>query len=134
MWTRERVLLALWLGIAVMLAGEVVDLRWHLTHDEFETAGDQLRAHWLTWLGAIVALAAGVVGASRGADNNGYRLVAGFGIAYVGLGIWHFIEHVNHSDPAVAHVLIAVAKAGIVVAGVIAAVEARRARTRGVHE
>jgi hypothetical protein len=133
-WIWERSLLALWLGVTVMLAGEVVDLRWHLTHDEFETASDQLRAHWLTWLGAVVALAAGVVRASRGTDHNPYRLVAVFGIAYVGLGIWHFVEHVDHSDPAVAHVLIAIAKAGIVVAAVIAAVEARRTHGREVRE
>jgi hypothetical protein len=125
-------LVVLWVGVAVMVAGEVVDLRWHLTHDEFETAGDQLRAHWLTWLGGVVALAAGVVGVWARDDNSGYRLVAGFGLAYAGLGVWHFIEHVNHSDPAAAHVLIAIAKVGIVVAAAIAAVEARRARARGV--
>jgi hypothetical protein len=128
------VLLALWLGVVVMLAGEVVDLRWHLTHDEFETAGDQLRAHWLTWLGAVVALAAAVVAAWGGAETYGYRLVAGFGFAYAGLGTWHFVEHVNHSDPAVAHVLIAIAKAGVAGGGVIAAVEARRGRALGVRE
>jgi hypothetical protein len=109
-WRRDRLLLVLWLGVGTTLAGELVDLRWHLTHDEFETGGDQLRAHWLTWLGALVAMAAALAGAWTNADNGGYRLVAGFGLAYAGLAVWHFVAHVKESDPAVAHVLIALAR------------------------
>jgi hypothetical protein len=51
-WRRDRLLAVLWLGVRAMLAGELVDPRWHLTHDELETGGDQLRAHWVTWEGA----------------------------------------------------------------------------------
>jgi hypothetical protein len=118
-----------WRG--VMLAGELVDLRWHLTHDGFETGGDQLRAHWLTWLGALVAMAAALAGAWTDADNGGFRLVAGFGLGYAGLAVWHFVAHVKKSDPAVAHVLIASSKVGIVGAAVVAAVKARKRSARG---
>jgi hypothetical protein len=130
-WRRDRLLVVLWLGVGAMLADELVDLRWHLTHDEFETGGDQLRAHWLTWLGALVAVAAGAAGTWRGADNGGYRLVAGLGLAYAGLAVWHFVAHVEQSDPAVAHHLIAVSKVGIVGAAVVAAVKARETWARG---
>jgi Mrp family chromosome partitioning ATPase len=79
----------------------------------------------------LVAVAAGVAGRWRGADNGGYRLVAGFGLGYAGLAVWHFVAHVNQSDPAVAHVLIAVSKVGIVGAAVVAALKAREASARG---
>jgi hypothetical protein len=114
-----------------MLAGELVDLRWHLRHDEFETGADQLRAHWLTWLGALVAVATAVAGARTGADKGGYRLVAGFGLTYAALAVWHFVAHLKQSDPAIAHVLIAVSKVGIVGAAVVATVKARETSARG---
>jgi hypothetical protein len=33
---------SLWAGLSVSTAGRALDLRWHATHDEFETANDQL--------------------------------------------------------------------------------------------
>jgi hypothetical protein len=35
--TRRRLLTELWAGIVVSIAGRLLDLRWHATHDEFET-------------------------------------------------------------------------------------------------
>jgi hypothetical protein len=35
--TRRRLLTGLWAGIVVSIAGRLLDLRWHATHDEFET-------------------------------------------------------------------------------------------------
>jgi hypothetical protein len=51
-----RLAAALWIGFGASIAGRLLDLQWHVTHDEFETAGDQVRAHWLAWLGAVVLL------------------------------------------------------------------------------
>ena len=48
----------LWFGLGALVAGRLFDLWWHSTHEGFETAGDQLQAHWLAWLGALVLLAA----------------------------------------------------------------------------
>jgi hypothetical protein len=52
----SRLLAGAWTGIALQAAGQVVDLRWHATHPGFERAADQLRAHWLIWLGVLVAI------------------------------------------------------------------------------
>jgi hypothetical protein len=37
----------LWWGVGVFVAGRVVDLVWHATHPEFETAADQESFHGL---------------------------------------------------------------------------------------
>lgn len=48
----------------MLVAGQLVDLRWHAAHGHrFETAADQLGAHWLIWLGVLVLLIVAVVGA-----------------------------------------------------------------------
>lgn len=47
------------------IAGHLVDLCWHAAHDEFETANDRPRAHWLAWLGALVLLATAVLALVR---------------------------------------------------------------------
>jgi hypothetical protein len=48
-----KVLLA---GIAVQLIGRAIDGRWHATHEELETAGDQLQAHAVLWVGVLTTL------------------------------------------------------------------------------
>jgi hypothetical protein len=35
----------LWWGVGVFVVGRIVDLIWHATNPEFETATDQLPAH-----------------------------------------------------------------------------------------
>jgi hypothetical protein len=46
-----RLLVGAWAGIVMLMAGQVVDLRWHAANGGFETASDQVGAHWLIWLG-----------------------------------------------------------------------------------
>ncbi len=120
------------IGLAALVLGELIDLRWHLTHDEFETIGDQLRAHWLNWLAAAGVLALALTALRRGATQVGYRLVAISASAYAGLAVWHFVAHASRSDPPLVHVLIAIDKlalfAGAVV--VVAAWQCRLPRTR----
>ena len=119
-------------GVTGLVLGELIDLRWHLTHDEFETTSDQLQAHWLNWLAAASVLALAVSALRRGATHLGYRLVATGGSSYAGLSVWHFIAHANHSDPEIVHVLIAIVKVALF-AGAVLVVAAwlRTARRAG---
>jgi hypothetical protein len=57
MTRQSRVEAGLWIRLTASVVGRLVDLQWHATHDEFETASDQVRAPWLAWLGALVLLA-----------------------------------------------------------------------------
>ena len=39
--TTGRLLVGAWTGIVMLMAGQVVDLRWHRANGGFETASDQ---------------------------------------------------------------------------------------------
>lgn len=124
---RERPIVGLWIAIAVMAAGRLVDLQWHVSHDEFEGTTQQLEAHWLAWIGVILVLiAAGI--ALRADPGTGFRLAFVSAAAYVPVAIWHFVEHANGADPQVAHVLLGITGIGMVVGAVLASFEVRRAR------
>ncbi len=119
----------LWVGVALQLAGTAIDLRWHATHEEFETAGDQVQAHFVLWLGVLVILAVSALavrrtGPERG--NVGYVLAAVSGTAYAIASVWHFIEHANGSDPAAAHVVLYIFWALVLAGAVTATVLSRR--------
>ena len=76
--TDRRALQGLWVAVAVQVAGRIVDGLWHASHDEFETTSDQLQAHWLIWVGVLLALvvAYGAVRALRGsASRPAYAIV-----------------------------------------------------------
>jgi len=118
----RHALLVLWVAVGIAVAGQLLDLRWHLTHDEFETASDQLRAHWLSWVGALALLAVAARGSRRappGSRRVAYVAVAVAAAVYLAAATWHFVEHSRGSDPAVAHIVIAAAKSAAL-AGVIA--------------
>jgi hypothetical protein len=115
-------------GLVALSLGEAIDLRWHLTHDEFETAGQQVRAHWLNWLAALGVLAVAVAALRRGVKDIGYRLVAVTAVVYAGLSVWHFAAHANGSDPPTAHVLIAIDKV-VLFTGAVLVVAALLRRT-----
>jgi hypothetical protein len=63
------------LGAAVFIAGRIVDAVWHATHEEFETATDQLQAHTVVWVGTLILLAAGAAALARGTRSTGYTVV-----------------------------------------------------------
>ena len=125
---------ALWIAIGVQLAGRLLDLRWHLDHDEFEGATQQVEAHWLLWLGvlATIAVAAWAVrgGLTRAPGFSGYVLTLGSGLLYAPVAIWHFVEHANGADPELAHLLLAIGQIGMVVGAIVATATARRAAAR----
>jgi hypothetical protein len=111
--TSRWLLAGVWTGIALQVVGQVIDLRWHATHPGFERATDQLQAHWLIWLGALLTLLAAAVGTKRVPSSwfSGYRLLLLAGVGYALSSAWHFWEHANLRDPAAPHVLVAIGKA-----------------------
>ena len=122
------VVVGLWVGLAASVAGRMLDLRWHATHDEFEGATEQLEAHWLAWLGAVVLLVTAVIGIRQGGRvaNIGTAAVLAGSAAYVLFASWHFYEHAQRRDPEVLHVLLVAAQV-VMLGGVPAAlVLARR--------
>ena len=123
---RERPLEALWIAVAVMLLGRLLDLRWHLTHDEFEGTSQQFEAHWLVWLGVLAVLAVSAVGVRAGIGGLGFRLALASSVGYVPVSVWHFIEHANGADPELAHVLLAITNLGMVIGAAIVTLAARR--------
>jgi hypothetical protein len=110
MQSARRYLEVLWIGAGVQIIGRIIDGIWHATHDEFETASDQLQAHTVIWIGVLVTLVGSALAMrSKPRDRNiGYPVVLVASIVYAGVAAWHFIEHANHSDPDLPHVLIAV--------------------------
>ena len=102
-------------GTVLMTAGRVLDLRWHATHDEFETGADQLQAHWLAWLGALILAVIGAVGMRRLSRSPGYVIVFVSALVYAPVGVWHFWLHNELRDPALPHVLIALSQLGLYV-------------------
>jgi hypothetical protein len=109
---------AIWIGIAVQVAGRALDGWWHVTHDEFEGGIEQLQAHWLAWIGVLITLAAAGVAMRRLEATErgiGYPLVFSGALLYVAVAIWHFLEHVAHNDPALPHVLLVVTTAMMIV-------------------
>jgi hypothetical protein len=119
----RRLRFAVLIGAVAMTAGRAVDLRWHATHPEFETGADQLQAHWLAWLGALILLVAAVIGVSRRLyQSPGFVILAVSGVAYAGVAVWHFWLHNQLRDPALPHVLLALSQLGLYVGtGFIAA-------------
>ncbi|MDQ4023985.1 MAG: hypothetical protein M3217_00620, partial [Actinomycetota bacterium] len=99
----------------VAIVGQVVDLQWHATHPEFETAADQLEAHWLVWIGQAALLALAVAGLRISSD---YRPLVGAGVFLAIITVVHFVAHAMESDPEVIHVFLAAAKAATL-AGVV---------------
>jgi hypothetical protein len=126
----RRRLQALWVAVGVQLLGWLVDLRWHLTNEEFEGVSEQFEAHWLLWLGVLGALLVSLLAArERGTpapERRGYLFLLGSGLAYTGVAVWHFVEHANGNDPELAHVLLGVTQVGMILGAVLATLDARR--------
>lgn len=125
---RGRPLVALWIAVAVMLLGRLLDLRWHLANDEFEGTIQQLEAHWLVWLGVLVVLWGAAAGVRAGVDGIGFRLTLVSALLYVPVAIWHFVEHANGADPEAAHYLLAITQIGVLAGATTAAFELRPAQ------
>jgi drug/metabolite transporter (DMT)-like permease len=93
------------------------DLAWHASHEEFETASDQLLAHWLAWLGALILLAAAALVLAQRRGTLAVTAVLVGAAGYATVAVWHFYEHSQHRDPDAPHVLLAVTQI-VMLAGV----------------
>ena len=103
----RRALKVLWTVFAVQVAGRLLDLWWHATHDEFESGADQVQAHWLVWLGTALVLVVGVRALGPASDRSvrvGYLVLVIANALYVPIASAHFIQHVNREEVAWAHI------------------------------
>ena len=126
-FVRENPLLALLAAVGVVVVGLLVDLQWHLSHDEFEGTSEQFRAHTVVWIGVLLVLMVTALGVREGIRGTGYRLALFGAVFYVPVAVWHFIEHANGSDPEVAHALLALADVAILTGGAVAFATRQRA-------
>jgi hypothetical protein len=125
---RDKPLVALWIAVGVVVLGRLVDLQWHLTHDEFEGTREQVRAHLVVWIGVLLVLAVTVVAIRNGIRSPGFRLSLIGAATYVPVAVWHFIEHANGNDPDVAHVLLGLSDVAIITGAIWATISMRRAQ------
>jgi hypothetical protein len=125
---RERPLAALGIAVGVVIIGRLVDLQWHLTHDEFEGTSQQFRAHTVVWIGVLLVLTVTAVSIRGGVQGLGYRLAFGGAALYVPVAVWHFAEHASGNDPEIAHILLGLADLAIAAGAVVATTADRRRR------
>jgi hypothetical protein len=124
------------IGFVAQIAGRLVDLQWHLTHDEFEGAAEQFRAHWLIWLATMfvigVAIAA-VRSVGQSTQRHGYLVVLVANLVYAVVAVIHFFQHLDHLEVDWAHLLLAITGiAGAI--GVLWVIAARVALRRAKKE
>ena len=122
--------LAVVAGAVVMTAGRVIDLRWHATHEEFETGADQVQAYWLAWIGTLVMIAAAAAGLRRASRSLAIVVVLGAGCVYAVVAVWQFWLHNELRDPALPHVLLALTQLALYVGAAMVAITRVRTSRR----
>lgn len=113
-------------GFGAQVSGRLVDLQWHLSHEEFEGAAEQFQAHWLIWVSTLFVLgvaALAVRDVTAPGQRRGYLIVLVSNLAYAIVAIAHFFQHLDHREVDWAHLLLALTSivAAIGVIWVIAA-------------
>lgn len=133
---QDKLFRLLLIGFVGQIAGRLVDLRWHLIHDEFEGAAEQLRAHWLIWLSTIIVIGvavAAVRSVNQPSQLGGYLAVLVANLAYAVVAVVHFFQHLDHLEVDWAHLLLAIT-GGAAAVGVLWVVTARIASRRAKKE
>ncbi|MDQ3985895.1 MAG: hypothetical protein M3280_05295 [Actinomycetota bacterium] len=123
-------------GFGAQVAGRLVDLQWHLSHEEFEGAAEQFQAHWLIWLSTLFVLgvaALAVRDVTPPGQRRGYLIVLVANLAYAIVAIAHFFQHLDHREVDWAHLLLAVTSIAAAI-GVIWVIAARLMGRRGQKE
>jgi hypothetical protein len=126
-WPRQ--LYALWVAILVQVLGRISDGIWHLNHEDFEGAVDQIEAHFVLWTGVLMTLAASGWGLRTDPAPErkvGYVLTFVAALVYVPASVWHFIGHANGEELDVAHAVLAVAQVAMIVGAIVATIRSRR--------
>jgi len=130
--TDRKSVLVLWAAFAIQVLGRLLDLRWHQTHSEFETAADQVQAHWLGWLGTVLVLAAtmtALIRARSGPARPGYLTVLVSNGLYAVTAVVHFVQHANRSEVDLTHAMLGVTN----IAAVVGVLMVTIAYLRGRH-
>lgn len=119
----RTLLLALWIGVGIQLLGQIVDVRWHAQHgSHFQSASEQVAAHWVVWvsIGVMIASAATAVGSGYAKASRGFAWALVASALYAAASGWNFWEHAHGRHAAAPHVLIGVSRIGVLVAAVLA--------------
>lgn len=127
-----RLFRALIAGFLAQVAGRMVDLRWHVMHDEFEGAAQQLEAHWLIWISTAFVLmiaAPALRGVREQGQRRGYAVVLAANLAYAALAVLHFFQHLDHLEVDWTHLLLTITSVAAVV-GVVWVVAGRWSGSR----
>ncbi len=129
---RQNIFRALLIGFGGQVAGRLVDLQWHLTHDDFEGGADQVQAHWLIWLATVFVLWVAAVGIRDVGEpaRRGYLIVLVANLAYAAVAVVHFFQHLNGLEVDWAHFLLLVSNIAAA-AGVVWVVVAQLGTLRG---
>lgn len=129
---QDKLFRLLLVGFVGQIAGRLVDLQWHLTHDEFEGAAEQLRAHWLIWASTIFVVGvaiASVRSADQPNQRRGYLIVLVANLAYAGVAVIHFFQHLEYLEVDWAHLLLAITSIAAAI-GVLWVIATRLPRQR----
>jgi hypothetical protein len=124
------------IGFLGQIAGRLVDLQWHLTHEGFEGAAEQFRAHWLIWLTTIFILVVATIAVRnvrQAGQRRGYLVVLVAHLVYAVVAVIHFFQHLDQFEVDWAHVLLTVSSIAAVV-GVLWVIAARYGSRRGGKE
>jgi hypothetical protein len=120
------------IGFIGQLLGRLVDVQWHLTHSGFESGGQQVQAHWLMWVATLFLIVVAALALRQEMPRNervGYIVVLVSNVAFIGVGVIHFFQHLDHREVDWSHFLLAVTNI-VAAIGVIWVVVARpRAKT-----
>lgn len=123
----SRLFRALVAGFVAQVAGRLVDLGWHVTHDEFEGAAQQLEAHWLIWISTafvLIIAALALRDVREEGQRRGYAVVLAANLAYAAVAVIHFLQHLDHLEVDWTHLVLAVTSVAAVL-GVVWVVAAR---------
>ena len=132
----DRLFRFLLIGFVGQIAGRLVDVQWHLTHEEFEGPAEQFRAHWLTWLTTILVLgvaAIAVRNVPQPGQQRGYLVVLIPNLAYAVVAVIPFFQHLDHLEVDWVHLLLAVTIIAAAV-GVLWVIVTHSASRRGGKE
>lgn len=110
----RRLRLAALLGAGLLTGGRLLDLWWHSTHHDFERGVEQVQAHWLAWLGALVLGGTAALAVRRHVSRTpGFLVILSAALAYAAVAVWHFSLHQRGQDPDLPHVLLGLSQVGL---------------------
>ena len=112
---------ALLAGAGLVIAGLFWDAAWHARHpDAFESPRDMLEAHFVIYVGLVVACAAALAALVRALPSRAAFVAALVGGGAAGLG--HGLDALAHADgteSSLGHALATLGQLALVIAAVV---------------